>query len=118
MKFDLRPWRQMLPIWLPVVILGVVSVGFFFYQTSDSVGRSATLAADIDEFSAEVERLKALKELVVADRREVEELQAGFQDINCARNQSFFTSPVNTGTPNSSPASTIANSMSARSSSG
>jgi Tfp pilus assembly protein PilO len=82
MKFDLRPWRQMLPIWLPVVILGVVSVGFFFYQTSDSVGRSATLAADIDEFSAEVERLKALKELVVADRREVEELQAGFQDIN------------------------------------
>ena len=82
MKFDLRPWRQMLPIWLPVVILGVLSVGFFFYQTSDSVGRRATLAADIDELSAEVERLKALKELVVADRREVEELQAGFQDIN------------------------------------
>jgi Tfp pilus assembly protein PilO len=82
MKFDLRPWRQMLPIWLPVVILGVASVGFFFYQTSDSVGRSATLSADIDELSAEVERLKALKELVTADRREVEELQAGFRDIN------------------------------------
>lgn len=82
MNFDLRPWRQMLPIWLPVVILGVVSVGFFFYQTSDSVGRSATLVADIEELSAEVERLKALKELVVADRQEVEELQAGFQDIN------------------------------------
>lgn len=82
MKFDLRPWRQMLPIWLPVVILGVLSVGFFFYQTSDSVGRRATLAVDIDELSAEVERLKALKELVIADRREVEELQAGFQDIN------------------------------------
>jgi hypothetical protein len=82
MKFDLRPWRQMLPIWLPVVILGVASVGFFFYQTSDSVGRSATLATDIEELSAEVERLKALRELVVADRREVEELQTGFQDIN------------------------------------
>jgi Tfp pilus assembly protein PilO len=82
MKFDLRPWRQMLPIWLPVVILGVVSVGFFFYQTSDSVGRSATLAADIEELSAEVERLNALNELVTADRREVEELNAGFQDIN------------------------------------
>ena len=82
MKFDLRPWRQMLPIWLPVVVLGLLSVGFFFYQTSDSVGRRATLAADIDELSAEVERLKALKELVVADRREVEELQIGFQDIN------------------------------------
>ena len=82
MKFDLRPWRQMLPIWLPVVVLGLLSVGFFFYQTSDSVGRRATLAADIDELSAEVERLKALKELVVADRREVEELQAGFRDIN------------------------------------
>lgn len=82
MKFDLRPWRQMLPIWLPVVILGIVSIGFFFYQTSDSVGRKASLAADIDKLSVEVERLKALNELVTADRQEVEDLQAGFQDID------------------------------------
>jgi len=72
----------MLPVWLPAVILGMVSVGFFFYQTSGSVGRKATLAADIDERSAEVERLQILHELVAADRREVEELKTGFQDIN------------------------------------
>lgn len=82
MRFDLRPWRQLLPIWLPVVIFGVVAVGFFFYQTSDSVGRKATLATDIDELTVEVERLKALDELVTADRLEVEDLKTGFQDIN------------------------------------
>jgi hypothetical protein len=59
-----------------------MSIGFFFYQTSDSVGRRATLAADIERLTVEVARLKALNELVTADRREVEDLQAGFQDIN------------------------------------
>jgi len=72
----------MLQVWLPAVILGMVSVGFFFYQTSGSVGRKATLAADIDERSAEVERLQILHELVAADRLKVEELKTGFQDIN------------------------------------
>lgn len=82
MKFDLRPWRQMLPVWLPAVVLGLISVSFFFYQTSGSVGRKATLAADIEELGTEVARLEALHELVTADRQEVEDLQAGFQDIN------------------------------------
>ena len=82
MNIDWRPWRQMLPAWLPAVILALVLAGLFFYQTSDSVGRKATLASDTAEFSAEVERLEILHELVVADRREVEELQTGFQDIN------------------------------------
>lgn len=82
MNIDWRPWRQMLPMWLPAVIGALVLAGWFFYQTSDSVGRKATLASDIAEFGAEVERLEMLHELVVADRREVEELQTGFQDIN------------------------------------
>jgi len=80
--FDWRPWRQMLPVWLPAVILGLVSVGFFFYQTSGSMGRKATLAANIEELGAEVDRLEVLHELVTADRQEVEDLQAGFRDIN------------------------------------
>lgn len=82
MNVDWRPWRQMLPMWLPAVFLALGLAGWFFYQTSDSVGRRATLASDIAEYSAEVERLEMLHELVVADRREVEELQTGFQDIN------------------------------------
>jgi paraquat-inducible protein B len=72
MNIDWRPWRQMLPIWLPAVIVALILAGWFFYQTSDSVGRKATLASDIAEFGAEVERLEMLHELVVADRREVE----------------------------------------------
>ena len=82
MTFDLRPWRQMLPIWLTAVILASVLVGFFFYQTSDSVGRKATLASDIEERGTEVERLQRLHELVSADRQEVEDLRLGFRDIN------------------------------------
>ena len=70
MTFDWRPWRQMLPIWLPAVILAFVLAGFFFYQTSDSVGRKATLASDIEERGTEVERLRMLHGLVVADRQE------------------------------------------------
>ena len=82
MTIDWRPWRQMLPVWLPAVILAMALAGFFFYQTSDSMGRKATLAARIDEVGAEVARLEILHELVVADVREVEEIQTGFQDIN------------------------------------
>jgi len=82
MIFDWRPWRQLLRVWLPVLILCIASVGFFFYQTSDSLGRKAVLAADIDELSAEVERLRRLHGLVTADREEVVELQAGFEDLN------------------------------------
>jgi len=82
MNLDLRPWRQMLPVWLPAVILGLISLGFFFYQTSDSVGRKATLADDIDTLSTEVERLEIVHALVMADREEVEDLQSGFRDIN------------------------------------
>jgi len=82
MNIDWRPWRQMLPMWLPAVILALILAGWLFYQTSDSVGRRATLASDIVKIGAEVERLEILHELVVSDRQEVEELQAGFRDIN------------------------------------
>jgi len=67
---------------LPAVIAGVVMVGFFFFQTSDSVGRKATLSNDIEGLTAEVERLEKLHEIVTADHQEVEDLQAGFRDIN------------------------------------
>jgi Tfp pilus assembly protein PilO len=82
MTFDWRPWRQMLPVWVPAVVLGVTAIGFFFFQTSDSVGRKATLAAEVAELEAEVERLTALHALVEADRQEVQEIQANFRHIN------------------------------------
>lgn len=82
MTIDWRPWRQLLAVWLPAVVVAVVLIGLFFYQTSDSVGRKAALAADVDQLSSEVERLQRLHQLVTADHDEVEALQAGFQDIN------------------------------------
>lgn len=29
MNIDLRPWRRLLAVWLPVVVLFLVSAGFF-----------------------------------------------------------------------------------------
>jgi Tfp pilus assembly protein PilO len=72
----------MAPIWLPAVVLAVAAIGVFFYQTSDSVGRKATLGAKIDDYSVKVERLRALNELIDADRQEVAELQSKFQHLN------------------------------------
>lgn len=82
MNLDLRPWRQLLPVWLPAVVLCIGLVGFFFYQTSDTVGRRASLTADVEKLGTEVERLEILHALVTSDREEVKELQAGFLDIN------------------------------------
>ena len=82
MTFDWRPWRQMLQVWVPAVVLALASVGFFFYQTSDSVGRRAALAGRLDELETEVARLQRLHELVEADRAEVEDLQVSFQHLN------------------------------------
>jgi Tfp pilus assembly protein PilO len=82
MRIDWRPWVRMLPVWLPTVVVGVLTVGFYFVQTSDSVGRTATLAADIEQLEAEVARLRILHEKVSSDRLEVSELQQNFQHIN------------------------------------
>jgi Tfp pilus assembly protein PilO len=72
----------MLPVWAPAVALALVAVGFFLFQTSDSVGRKATLATSIAELEAEVEKLRTIGGLVESDRQEVEELQTTFQHIN------------------------------------
>jgi Tfp pilus assembly protein PilO len=82
MTFDWRPWRQMLLVWIPAVVLAIVSVSYFFYQTSDSVGRRAALTNTIDELETEVARLERLHELAEADRTEVAELQVSFQHLN------------------------------------
>jgi Tfp pilus assembly protein PilO len=82
MTFDWRPWREMLPVWVPVLVLAMASIGTFFYQTSDSVGRRAGLVSKIEELEAEVAHLQALHEMVEADRLEVEELQTSFQHLN------------------------------------
>jgi Tfp pilus assembly protein PilO len=80
--FDWRPWRQLLPVWLPAVVLAAISMGAFFYQTSDSVGRQASVAARTAELTDEVDRLTVMHGLVLEDRDEVAELQADFQVLN------------------------------------
>jgi Tfp pilus assembly protein PilO len=82
MTINWRPWRQMLAVWGPAVFLGLLSIGFFFYQTSGSAGRRARLATEIEDLEAEVQRLQTLRELAEEDRSEVAELQAEFEHIN------------------------------------
>ena len=41
MMIDLRPWRRLLSVWLPTVVLCVVTASFYIWQTSESGGRRA-----------------------------------------------------------------------------
>jgi Tfp pilus assembly protein PilO len=69
-------------VWLPAVVLAVISLGAFFYQTSDSVGRQASVAAKTAELTDEVDRLTVMHGLVLEDRDEITELQTSFQNLN------------------------------------
>jgi Tfp pilus assembly protein PilO len=81
MTIDWRPWRVLLPIWLPVVILAVASVVLVVWQTSDRVGRAAQLESEIHQLESEIDRLEGLETLASGERSTVESIQGGFQHL-------------------------------------
>jgi len=75
---DLRPWRRMLPVWLPAVVLCSAAAGFLFWQTSESGGRRAQVSARVGELEVEIARLEGLREATEADRQRVAEIEEQF----------------------------------------
>ena len=59
MTVDLRPWRRLLPIWLPAVGLCVIAAAAYLWQSSESGGRAAGVRGQIEELEAEIARLEA-----------------------------------------------------------
>ena len=53
MTVDLRPWRRLLVVWLPVVVLFLASAGFFVWQTSESGGRRTLVRNQIQDLDSQ-----------------------------------------------------------------
>jgi len=79
MTIDLRPWRRLFAVWLPGVVLCVVSATVFAWQTSESGGRRAQVRNQIAELEQEIARLELLRLAVVSDRETVAELDRQFE---------------------------------------
>jgi Tfp pilus assembly protein PilO len=75
---DLRPWRRLLPIWLPAVGLCAVAATLYLWQSSESGGRAAGLRSQIEELEAEKARLEGLLAQVEGERATVAAVNESF----------------------------------------
>jgi hypothetical protein len=75
---DLRPWRRLLAVWLPAVVICAVTAGFFIWQSSESGGRRAQIRNQIEDLEQEIERLERVQQAAVSDRQTVEEIERQF----------------------------------------
>ena len=78
MTVDLRPWRRLLPVWLPAVGLCVVAAAAYVWQSSESGGRAAGVRAEIGEFETEIARLERLLAQVEGERATVASVNETF----------------------------------------
>jgi Tfp pilus assembly protein PilO len=78
MTIDLRPWRRLLAVWLPVVVLCVATAAFFVWQTSESGGRRTLVRNQIEDLETEIARLERLQVAAVSDRETVAEINSQF----------------------------------------
>jgi Tfp pilus assembly protein PilO len=75
---DLRPWRRLLPVWLPAVGLCVIAAAAYVWQSSESGGRAAGVRAEIEEFETEIARLERLLAQVEGERATVASVNETF----------------------------------------
>ena len=78
MTLDLRPWRRLLAVWLPTVVLCTLTVGAYVWQTSESGGRRAQLRHQIEDLEREISRLEQMQQAAASDREKVAEIESQF----------------------------------------
>jgi hypothetical protein len=71
-----RPWRNLLPLWLPAVALCLGNVALYSWQSSGSMGREARLKAELADLEANLIRLRRLQHEAATERARVEALKA------------------------------------------
>jgi Tfp pilus assembly protein PilO len=76
-----RAWRSMLPIWAPAVALCLAAMVAYAWQTSDSVGRGATLRNDTAALRAELARLERIRTQAAGERADVATLNHQFDHL-------------------------------------
>jgi cell division protein FtsL len=75
---DLRPWRRLLAVWLPAVVLCALTAGAYVWQTSESGGRRAQTRRQIDDLEQEIARLERIEQAAASDREAVAEINRQF----------------------------------------
>ena len=78
MTFDLRPWRRLLVVWLPTVVLCSLTAGAYVWQTSESGGRRAQIRRQIEDLEQEIVRLEKMQQAAASDRETVAEIYSQF----------------------------------------
>ena len=78
MTIDFRPWKRLVSVWLPTVVVCVAAVSFFAWQTSESGGARARVRGEIAHFESELARLDQLEQAATGDRDHVIELERQF----------------------------------------
>lgn len=73
-----RPWQRMATVWVPAVIVCLITIATYAWQTSGSVGREAQLRDDITSLENEVARLARILEEAESERDAVAELDLQF----------------------------------------
>lgn len=81
MTIDFRPWRRLLPVWLPAVTLCLVAAVLYVWQTSESGGRRSQVRDRVVELEAELGRLEGLMRATGGDRDRVLELEQQFTTL-------------------------------------
>lgn len=82
MTVDLRPWRRLLPVWLPAVVLCLGAAVLYAWQTSESGGRRAQVRDRVLDLEAELARVESLMRATGGDREWVEETERQFTTLH------------------------------------
>jgi cell division protein FtsL len=75
---DLRPWRRLLAVWLPAVIVCATAAALYVWQTSESGGLRSQIRNQIEELEKEIVRLEGLEQATTDDGARVAELDREF----------------------------------------
>ena len=82
MTIDIRPWKRLLPVWLPTMAVCLGAAFFFAWQTSDSGGRRSQVQDRVAELESELTRIEGLLRAAEGDRDSVAELESQFSELN------------------------------------
>ncbi len=75
------PWRAMLPVWLPAVLLCLASMAVYGWLSSESLGREAQLRNDVEELEADFDDLKRIRQGAAGERQQVADLELELQRL-------------------------------------
>jgi Tfp pilus assembly protein PilO len=68
----------LLVVWLPAVVLCLITAAFYVWQTSESGGRRAQIQNEIEELEQELARLERMQQAAASDRAAVVEINSQF----------------------------------------